>query len=528
MKPDFFRRGTTLFTALASALGIFTHSGSVLAVEAVAGVELSDLVQTYDGTGKTPTVTTTPPGLPVDWVFTEISPPPSVVYSSIYEPLDLSYQSLSFSAQSTWAIGDLVDLAGTNRDLESVDTVMVTWAEAADYPVLAAANADGWEHPVTITVYSRDAGGNLTSVGEATETIFVPWRPTTLPNGSPYPFNGFAFRISVPFPDGITLPDQAMVLISYNTQSQGFAPIGAPGPYNELNLAMGGYAPSVGTDVDPFTVLWVRGADDWFYPTTGTPDPFLEIKASGPGTPTSTPPVDAGTYQATASVNDPGYVGLASETFIIEPAPVTITLGDLSQLADGSPKPVSVDTTPTGVPVEVLYEGSPTAPSALGQYDVHAAVTDPNYVGTAEEVLTIGYNFASWIQPKVDDSSIPAGEAGTGDDPDLDLILSLFEYAYGLDPSMMDGGPDDEHLPHIEMLPDGGAALVFRWNTLATDLEFDVVTSGELGDGAVWTVTPTVNTVIEDLGDVKVIRAELPPGLLTGERIFAQLRVTQL
>ncbi|NKI34567.1 S8 family serine peptidase, partial [Wenzhouxiangella sp. XN79A] len=100
-------------------------------------------------------------------------------------------------------------------------------------------------------------------------------------------------------------------------------------------------------------------------------------------------PTDAGSYTVVATITEPGYTGSATDTFTITPAPATVSLSNLSQTFDGSPKPVTVTTTPASLTVEVTYDGSPTAPSAVGSYAVVATVDDPNHTGSASGTLEI-------------------------------------------------------------------------------------------------------------------------------------------
>ena len=78
-------------------------------------------------------------------------------------------------------------------------------------------------------------------------------------------------------------------------------------------------------------------------------------------------------------------------------ANATITLSDLNPLFDGSPKPVSAATEPSGLPVRLTYTGSgstsypssTTAPSDAGTYLVSATMTDTRYNGSATATLNI-------------------------------------------------------------------------------------------------------------------------------------------
>ena len=93
-------------------------------------------------------------------------------------------------------------------------------------------------------------------------------------------------------------------------------------------------------------------------------------------------PVHAGSYSVTATVVDPTYVGSASATLQINQAAATITLENLTQAYDGSPKSVTVTTSPENLDLTLTYDASFAAPSDVGDYTVTATITDPNYSGT--------------------------------------------------------------------------------------------------------------------------------------------------
>ncbi|HVS51711.1 MAG TPA: MBG domain-containing protein [Opitutaceae bacterium] len=73
----------------------------------------------------------------------------------------------------------------------------------------------------------------------------------------------------------------------------------------------------------------------------------------------------------------------------LPPAPATITLSNLTQTYDGTPKSVTVTTAPSGLTPTVTYNGSTTAPTATGTYTVVAKVSSPDYLGSASGTLTI-------------------------------------------------------------------------------------------------------------------------------------------
>ena len=78
-------------------------------------------------------------------------------------------------------------------------------------------------------------------------------------------------------------------------------------------------------------------------------------------------------------------------------ATALVTLSNLTQQYDGTPKSVTVTTNPVGLSVTSTYTGisgtvygpSTTAPTNPGAYNVETTVTDPNYQGSATDTLVI-------------------------------------------------------------------------------------------------------------------------------------------
>ena len=127
----------------------------------------------------------------------------------------------------------------------------------------------------------------------------------------------------------------------------------------------------------------------------GTPKPVTVT--SDPGTVTvnvtyngsAAAPTNAGTYAVVATVNDANYQGSANGTLTIAQASAAVSLSNLIQNYDGTPKSANIDTTPAGLTVAATYNGSASPPSAVGNYLLSVNVTDPNYVGSASGIFTI-------------------------------------------------------------------------------------------------------------------------------------------
>jgi hypothetical protein len=93
-----------------------------------------------------------------------------------------------------------------------------------------------------------------------------------------------------------------------------------------------------------------------------------------------------GPYVVSATTGALG--GAASITVL--PLAATVTLSDLSQTYDGSPRAVTATTSPAGLPVAIIYGDSSSPPTDAGSYAIAASITDPNYQGGANGTLVIG------------------------------------------------------------------------------------------------------------------------------------------
>jgi hypothetical protein len=184
---------------------------------------------------------------------------PAAVYDATPSPLPPNVASLGYEATSTSEFGDKVHLAGTNRVLDEITVTMSDWALKSDYPTVGTATS--WQHPITVNVYTT----GLTLLASKTETITIPWRPAADPTcagGTAWRasdglcYNGIAFNATFDMPN-VTLPNDVIVGIAYNTQHYGSTPLGVPGPYNSLNVGIPtGQTASVGTDDSADRVYW--------------------------------------------------------------------------------------------------------------------------------------------------------------------------------------------------------------------------------------------------------------------------------
>jgi uncharacterized protein YfiM (DUF2279 family) len=103
----------------------------------------------------------------------------------------------------------------------------------------------------------------------------------------------------------------------------------------------------------------------------------------------ATVPTGAGSYTVIGTINDANYQGSATGTLVIGQATGAVTLGSLSQTYDGTAKPATATTTPSGLTVTFSYNGSATIPTGAGSYTVVGTINDANYQGSATGTLVI-------------------------------------------------------------------------------------------------------------------------------------------
>ena len=200
--------------------------------------------------------------------------PVTTIYNNIPSPLPGNLPSWGFEATGTQEFGDRVGFTGTARRLLSVTQTMSSWGCQVGHwysgDCVTAPNAM-FTHDVTLNLYNVAAGnapGNL--IGTKTQTFAMPYRPSVdlvhCTGGRWFDgttcFNGKAFTITFDFSaQNLTLPNQVIFGVAYNTTHFGYHPIGetapcfiAPGggcPYDSLNVALADPATTLSAGTNP-------------------------------------------------------------------------------------------------------------------------------------------------------------------------------------------------------------------------------------------------------------------------------------
>ncbi len=256
--------------------------------------------------------------------------------------------------------------------------------------------------------------------------------------------------------------------------------------------------------------------------TVATNPAGLEVAVTYSGS--ATVPTNAGTYAVLAVVTDPNHTGSTSGTLVIAPAPATVDLANLTQAFTNAPCPATVTTSPAGLGLTVLYNGSATAPTGVGTYTVAATVSNPNYTGSASGTLSITPDFASYLMLHFTAQQLgnPA-VTGPAANPAGDGMPNLLKYALGLDPTMEDAAAGTP----VVSTTGGMLTLTYVCPPGITDVTYVVEVSGDLetwssGAGA----TAVVSTTLLDAQHEQVVVRDLTPVSGQGRR-FIRLRVTE-
>lgn len=195
----------------------------------------------------------------------------NVVYNNIPNPKPSNVPSIGYEATSTSEFGGQAKLDGTERSNPKVTVLMSSWAcKSGTWNDKNCITNPGskFNHPVTLNIYNvngDDSPGAL--IASETKTFDMPYRPTAddgthcnTDNGTAGEWwdgtscnNGKAFKISFKL-SGVTLPDNVIVGVAYNTSHYGYSPIGTKAcnstpqgcPYDSLNVGTAP-SPSVGT-----------------------------------------------------------------------------------------------------------------------------------------------------------------------------------------------------------------------------------------------------------------------------------------
>ena len=366
-------------------------SGTLTIAKATATVTIGNLSATYDGNPKSATAGTTPGGLTVDLAYDESSTAPTNAgsYAVVGTINDSNYAG---SASGTLVIGKAtatVTLDGLSATYDgsaksataATNPVGLTVDLTYDGSSTAPTNAGSYAVSGTIddVNYAGSANGTLT-IAKGTATVALGNLSATY-DGNAHSATATTTPGSLPvdftYDDSATAP----------TNAGSYAVVGTINDSNYAGSASGTLV------IEKATATVTLGSLSATYngnpkSATATTNP-VGLPVDFTYDDSATAPTDAGSYAVIGTVNHANYQGSVSGTLVIGKATATVSLGSLNAAYNGIPKSASATTTPIGLTVGFTYDGSATAPTNAGNYDVVGTVNDNNYAGSASGTLTI-------------------------------------------------------------------------------------------------------------------------------------------
>lgn len=194
----------------------------------------------------------------------------STIYNNIPIPQPGNVASVGFEATGTSEFGGQVAFAGSDRQSPTVTVLMSSWGcQSGHWTSGDCTTTPGstFSVPITLNVYNVGSGNSVGSlVTTITQTFNIPFRPSADhvncpgvsqnvdPNsigGKWYDgatcYNGFATPISFSL-TGVTLPNNAIVSVAYNTSDYGAVPYGHSNLCNATTAGCGYDSLNVGVD----------------------------------------------------------------------------------------------------------------------------------------------------------------------------------------------------------------------------------------------------------------------------------------
>jgi hypothetical protein len=234
----------------------------------------------------------------------------------------------------------------------------------------------------------------------------------------------------------------------------------------------------------------------------------------------ATAPTAVGSYTVVATVNDPIYQGSTTGTFVIQKGTAGISITNVNRLFDGFPKPVAVTTTPAGLPFTISYNGSGTAPSAIGSYPVVVTIDSPDYQGTANDTLVISAaavttttlassaNPSPFLTPPTFTATVSSASGTPGGEMQLLIDNVLFEA------KQVDGSGVATFSPPASLLAGGSRSIRANYNANGAVAAYapSNTTITQVVEKADLTVTLDAETLSQTFnGSARVVTASVTP-----------------
>ncbi|SDJ78006.1 Cadherin-like beta sandwich domain-containing protein [Pedobacter sp. ok626] len=382
-------------------------TGNLVIGKGIATISLSNLSQTYDGTAKSVTVTTSPAGLSgvsITYDGSATLPTAAGTYAVVASLTNANYtaagatgslvigkgtatltlsnlsQAYDGTAKSTTVTTNPVGLSGVSITYDGSATLPTATGTYDVVASLSNANYTAADATGSLVIGKGTATLTLSNLTQTYDGTAKSVTATTNPVG----LSG----VSITYDGSATLPTAAgtyAVVASLNNANYTATDVTG-------NLVIGKGIATISLSNLSQTY------DGTGKSATATANPVglsgVSITYDG----SATLPTAAGTYAVVASLTNANYTAVdATGSLVIAKGTATLALSNLTQAYDGTAKSATATTNPVGLSgVSITYDGSATLPTAAGTYAVIASLNNANYMATdATGSLVIGKGTAT-------------------------------------------------------------------------------------------------------------------------------------
>ncbi len=399
------QEGNATYSAAPAVTNVCTVS------RATAGMTLGSLSQTYDGTQRSASATTVPAGLMVEFTYGGAATPPTEAgsYAVVGTVQDAIYQGsvtgtlVVSAAPAAVSLGGLAQTYDGTAKRAGATTVPAGLTVEITYDGSTLAPTAAGRYAVTGTV------NELNYTGMATGTLVVAKADAWVSFDrldAIYDGTGKAATCS-------TEPEGLAVSMTY--AGSPVLPV-EPGVYEVVGTVVD--VNHAGSATDSFVLakapatVTLGGLAQTYDGTArmalATTEPAgLDVVITYDGSEAA--PIAAGSYAVVGAIQDGHYQGSASGTLVVSKGEASVVLENLQQSYDGAEKVVTAVTEPAGLLVVITYDGSGTAPTAVGVYGVTGTVNDANYSGSATGTLSVTESAQKIMDIDVESNSVAVG-----------------------------------------------------------------------------------------------------------------------
>ena len=327
-------------------------------------------------------------------------------YSSLVTPLPNNLPSIGAEAYEFAHLGNEISPVSSAQPVQSANVELSTWACQTQGPSSTGScvTTPGATFPVAITITFFAVGSNQslgTSLASLTQTVAVPYRPSTTANCLPGSgwgatcSGGKAVIVTLDLTSlHFVLPSPVIYTISYNTMHQGLHPTGIAGPADSVNVALSSDPTNVtvGTDSLPGTIWW----------DTQHPSNFSDGGSGGTGVLRLDSPNVPSCWGTANPASSPFYVPAVSfidravtESHITSDSPPATTVGDryyFHVVATGdNPQTftVSAGALPPGLTIDERSGAMTGSARHSGHFMFRIAVSGPYASTSTAYVMTV-------------------------------------------------------------------------------------------------------------------------------------------